>query len=364
MLLHRLMVGLTASLLLVSHAAAADDAKADAKALDEAFKAKGIKRLTTGLVLTDEVELGNMLRDSQKYNKSVFDAAKELAVVEARANETKRLIKVWMQQATQLRAQYLQSTDINTRNNIVVAMEQLDSQIKQAEEGGGVDAKLKEARGKVNQAREAYVEHLLKARKLADQIEKKVADLSIDPEVKKLIDQANKDREPGKEFAMVESRTFQSACKSLKSLEDKILSETIELHREEGSNLFTVSTVINGRYTKELGLDTGASLNVLPYKMAKEVGAEPTVDSPTIQLKLADGRVIAGKLVTIESLRVGKFTVEKVEAAVMPENLPEAAACIGQTFLEHFSYRVDSDSGKLTMTKVETPTTRAPIGGK
>jgi predicted aspartyl protease len=50
---------------------------------------------------------------------------------------------------------------------------------------------------------------------------------------------------------------------------------------------------------------------------------------------------------------VGRFEVDSVECAVMPPNLPNAAAILGMSFLRHFSFKIDSDTGLLTMSKVE-----------
>ena len=58
-------------------------------------------------------------------------------------------------------------------------------------------------------------------------------------------------------------------------------------------------------------VDSGASLICLTGRVAKKLGVEPTADDPTITLVMADGRQIEGKRITIDEVRVGKFTVKK-----------------------------------------------------
>ena len=37
----------------------------------------------------------------------------------------------------------------------------------------------------------------------------------------------------------------------------------------------------------------------------------------------------------------------------MPADCPDAASVLGQSFLRHFSYKIDSVKGKLTITQIE-----------
>jgi hypothetical protein len=61
------------------------------------------------------------------------------------------------------------------------------------------------------------------------------------------------------------------------------------------------------------------------------------------------------KRVYAKTVRVGKFTVEHVECGVMPADCPEAGALLGQSFLKHFTFRIDNANGKLIMAQVGPP---------
>jgi hypothetical protein len=71
-------------------------------------------------------------------------------------------------------------------------------------------------------------------------------------------------------------------------------------------------------------------------------------------MQMADGHVVEGKKLVAGSIRVGKFEVEKVDVVVMPASLPNAASLLGQSFLKHFTYKIDTANSKLVMTKVDT----------
>ena len=77
-------------------------------------------------------------------------------------------------------------------------------------------------------------------------------------------------------------------------------------------------------------------------------------------MKLADGHLVDAKEVTADTIRLGKFTVENVRCAVLPEKLTDTEPMIGLSFLKNFVYKIDTAGSKLVMSKVEI----AESGGK
>jgi clan AA aspartic protease (TIGR02281 family) len=144
--------------------------------------------------------------------------------------------------------------------------------------------------------------------------------------------------------------------RKLRKFEETVLSDSIDI-RHDRSQLWELSVVFNGKDPQIINLDTGASLVALSYQAAKAAGLTPSENDPTIKMELADGHLVEGKKVVAGSIRVGKFEVEQVDVVVMPASLPNAASLLGQSFLKHFTYKVDTAKSKLVMTKVDT----API---
>ena len=80
-----------------------------------------------------------------------------------------------------------------------------------------------------------------------------------------------------------------------------------------------VEVTLNGKVTRTMILDSGGSTVAVPADLAKELEMVPGPNDPTIRLQLADGKIVEGKQMMLKSVRVGTFTIENVECAVLPE---------------------------------------------
>ncbi len=100
--------------------------------------------------------------------------------------------------------------------------------------------------------------------------------------------------------------------------------------------------------------DTGASLTTISAKLASRIGLKPKTADPTVQLKTADGTVVEAKRLVIPSVRVGKFTVQNVECAVMPAGKGDVAPLLGQTFFKHFKVEFSAEACRLSLKKLDT----------
>jgi clan AA aspartic protease (TIGR02281 family) len=95
-----------------------------------------------------------------------------------------------------------------------------------------------------------------------------------------------------------------------------------------------------------------AQLFGLPASVATRFGLKPSDKDRRIILQLADGREIEAHLMKLANVRVGKFTVEDVECAVLSQQAVNAEPLLGMSFLEHFKFEIDAAARKLTMVKV------------
>ena len=111
--------------------------------------------------------------------------------------------------------------------------------------------------------------------------------------------------------------------------------------------------MLNGKDAVEMAIGTGASVIALPWAAAVAANLEPGSDDPEVQMQMADGRVISGRRVIAESARVGKFVVDNVECVAMPPEAVAAAPLLGQSFLQNFTYKIDSGKGTLRMSRIE-----------
>jgi clan AA aspartic protease (TIGR02281 family) len=315
----------------------------------EVLADKGIRKVGSVLNFAEENEFSKLFRDAAKLKLELTVAVRELHAAESHEAQVKRTILDYTQQRQLLRQQLNATSNTLQYNNIVNRMNELGDRLTQLSQTD-LSKQTRTAQERVNQAREAYVQHLLGMEELAEEVKEKYATLATDPEVKDALVQLNK--ETGKTYELVESRGFQTNLRSLQKLQDTVISEKIPL-RDDGSNTFEVSVVFNGKHTRELVLDSGASLISLPHKMAVEMGLEPGSSAPILILSLADGSMVEGRQITIPEVRVGKFIVENVEGAVLPPSLSNAPALLGMSYLKNFDFKIDSAAKTLTMTKVD-----------
>src|SRR5262249_50714226 len=129
--------------------------------------------------------------------------------------------------------------------------------------------------------------------------------------------------------------------------------------------VYWVQATFNGKVTRPMVFDTGASDVVLPADLAEQIGLKPGPNDRTVTARVADGSEVKAHRMEVPSLRVGKFTVNNVECIVMPPEKKDVPPLLGQTFQRHFSVHFSPDAGKLVLSKIETvEPSPAPAKGK
>ena len=208
--------------------------------------------------------------------------------------------------------------------------------------------------------REAYIQALIDLRALADSTAKAYEELAEDAEVK--------DAAGGVEQAVPaegDARPLADHLANVKLLEKAeagILTETIQLRSDNG--VFWVDVTLNGKVTIPMIFDTGAGILSLGKADAAKVGLVPSPSDRTITLQVADGSSHEAKMMTLDSVRVGKFTVRNVECAVSSKEKSNVPPLLGGPFLKHFTFKMNQAAGTVTFTKIETPETATPKQGR
>jgi aspartyl protease family protein len=335
-------------------AAKGASAKKPAKAPDSAEKmaleAAGIKVAGGNLTLPEEVEFSKSLQSATKQKVTLVNAERDVKGMEADIDENKKLIASMKVKHVELSANLANATNVVVNNQIVGALNALSGQIDLTfEKQKDAIEKLKTARSKASETREEFVQQLLSLRVMADSIEQNWSKLAADPALQKAVEAENKS-DNGKR-KLVPSSTFVAAAKKLEALEHAILSEVIPLTNEGGGLWATV--MINGKHSRKMVVDSGATAISLPHAMAKEMGIEPTSRDQKIQVGLADGSQVPATLKTIDTVRVGKFSVENVECIILDPEAKAAPALLGMSFLGKFKFEVDTQKSELRMVKVD-----------
>ena len=248
----------------------------------------------------------------------------------------------------------LQRNQLSQQNNIlVVQRDQVVNMLNTLQEqnkdqGQGQDQKL-QLNAEVAQSREKYMQAVLDLRKSADELTAKYDELAKNPEVTKALEALSASTKSKQRLGP--SAKIRDAIKLLERAEGSVQSETIELHRENGVDHVYASL---GKVPTKMIFDTGASLTTISTKLASRIGLKPKTADPTVRLTTADGTVVEAKRLVIPSVRVGKFTIQNVECAVMPAEKGDVDPLLGQTFFKHFKVEYSAEARKLSLKKLDT----------
>lgn len=128
----------------------------------------------------------------------------------------------------------------------------------------------------------------------------------------------------------------------------------IPLQRE--GNTYRVEAQINGKDFYTFIVDTGASAVVITRQIARELGLTESDEIRTIECKIANGHVVEGKHVVLESLSVGTMRAENVDAIILDEiEGKRLDPLLGMSYLGNFYFRIDASSNHLIIDKYKQP---------
>ncbi|MCX5694587.1 MAG: retropepsin-like aspartic protease [Candidatus Omnitrophica bacterium] len=142
-----------------------------------------------------------------------------------------------------------------------------------------------------------------------------------------------------------------------KQIQEKQEHEPKQAVLDKQNGQVTVMTMLNKKVQANLVLDTGASCIALSSKIAAILGIDTTIhnDSGVFEMILADGRKVKAKRIILDTVSVQGSEVEKVEAAVLPEQVDSVIAhdgLLGMSFLKNFNFKIDQKSNKLTLERI------------
>ena len=90
----------------------------------------------------------------------------------------------------------------------------------------------------------------------------------------------------------------------------------------------------------------------LPQQLAGQLGIVVPQNARRIRMSMADGSVIPGRLVNLESVQMGQFTVNDVDCAVLTAEATNAVNLLGMSFLGNFEFEMDAGNSELKIVTV------------
>lgn len=329
----------------------------DAPAPESVLKEKGLKRSGALYVLPAEAKVSTRLNEARALYREIGFAVQRKEQIARGVAAGRAEMRQMEQSRVFLNQQLAQATTAEENNRLVGMINALNGQLKLMQGDEGDDGERGQVSGaKLASRREEFVQAVLDLRQLVDQTNAGYAELAKDDEVKTALAALNK---KGKtKFTLGPSRAFLTANTLLKKVEGSVLTESVDLRNEGG--VFWLDVTFNGKTTKPMVFDTGASSVVLPAEFAEEIGLKPGPNDEMVKAQVADGSIVEARRAVVPSMRVGKFTLKNVECVVMPAEKKNVPPLLGQTFQKHFMHKFTPESGKLVLSKVETPDVEAP----
>jgi len=324
---------------------------ADGQEGDAALRAKGLRKAGSTYVLPGEAEIQKKLNEARVLSRQMSQAlAQQQEYAQASLNQ-KQQIQEMTQQRIYLNQQLAHELPARQHNQLVAVVNSVTDQLNMLHRLEADPVDRRQVDSQAAQYREMYVQAILDLRVSVDAITKSYAGLATDAEVSGAIAEVGKTTR--NKPTLGPSKAFLANVKLLERAESMVLTDTIALRKEGG--IFWLDVTFNGKVTKPMAFDTGAADVVLPADFAAQIGLKPGPNDPTVRCQVADGSIVEAKQMTVPSMRVGKFTVKDVSCTVMPADKKDVPPLLGQTFQKNFMFKFSPDSGKLVLSRVESP---------
>ncbi len=325
-------------------------AASPAKALED----KGLTRSGLLYVLASEAEVSRATRDIRDAKARLDQEQRARHFMEDQIRRIKGAIAAMEYDAQQATRAAAAETNVSRQNQLAATVAAIRGEIAQATKAKAeLDARL---RSLGEQAKTAYVNLVVEASAKAEKVQEQYKAMAADPDVLAALARLNESSRL--KYKLGPSAEFEQRFKELEKARSEIASAVIRLKPE--GRVYMVEVTLNGKITRQMILDTGASTVSLTWDLADELGILPTDADQKIRLQLADGKVVEAWQKSLASVRVGGFIVENVECTVMPRDLIAAQSLLGGSFLNNFVYKLDPKAGELHLASVGGKAVLAP----
>jgi clan AA aspartic protease (TIGR02281 family) len=306
------------------------------------LKNKGLVRGADAIVLADEASLLDSYKLLSVSRRSAERENIDRRTLEQKLAEKQKVIKNTKKQWDALDAVLPTIKDVGVYNSKVTQMNDLLSQHMQAVNS---IKDLEEQRAKFTPAfKTKYVDGLQALTPKIDAAVATYAQLAADPTVKAALAHLSPPAPLGP------SAEFLAAAADITKWQADVESEAIPLQGDNGT--FMVDALLNGEHFMMV-VDTGASDVSLSGEAAEKLGLHPSEKDPTAKYQIADGSIVEAKVMTLDTVRVGRFTVSNVTCSVLPKGRPNVPLLLGGSFLNHFIVKMEPSKKELRLTDVK-----------
>ncbi len=347
-------------LALMVSATLAGIASADEPSAKSVLSDKGLRNVGKYWILRGEKDLGKRLKSFGRFRMQVSKAVQQRDEFEQNIAAIKKSIRSLYAERMQKSRELGRADSGWAYNKAVSRINEITDQMSLYYQSIADAEHDNPARRALAAAKDAYLAELIEMQAMAKKTQADYDLLSNDAEVRDALEELSAIM--GKAIKLGPRKVFGRYVKDLAALASVVQTDKIDLERH--GEVFYVNTVINGEHHERMMFDTGASIVLLPHKLAERIGLRPTDDDPRIQLTIANGQRVEGILMTLDSLQIGNARAQNVECTVLPAEMAEVTPLLGGTFLRHFNYSISPDAGILTLTRIESPDKKRSSGKK
>jgi clan AA aspartic protease (TIGR02281 family) len=327
-------------------------ARSDDSTTSGPLKDKGLVKVGILYVLPAETDDVTAMRTLRQLRRKIDDENRQRAQLDDKVKMANNMMAQWEFDRRGLNEKLGTSGDPTIQNQIIAKINDLTSKLNEGQKFKDENEAKLHAMGAEDRAN--YITQVVDLSAKVEAVQKSYADLAADPDVKTALDNAKPKGRLGP------TSDFISVANQLKKWRGDISSDSVPIDMQ--GSVPMVEVTLNGKLTQSMVVDSGASLIALPASMAKQLGMVPGPNDPILRLQMGDGKLVEAKKMVLDSVRVGTFTVEKVDCAVLPESFIAAEPLLGGTFLNNFIYKVDTDAGKLHLAELNAGGTKKRLG--
>lgn len=140
---------------------------------------------------------------------------------------------------------------------------------------------------------------------------------------------------------------YENLKKKLQYFQKDFKQESVNF-KQSGLGIL-VKVLLNQHVWATMLLDTGAELTIISARVAEKLGIEMSKIQRDVNLVLADGRKLAAKLTTLNTIKIGNSESKNVAVAIV-ENMPgNNDGFLGMSFLRNFAFSIDVRQQELTL---------------
>lgn len=337
-----------------TRAVRADDTAA--KGAEDVLKEKGLTKANNLYVLEVDAKLFDSMKSFRASKKQMDDDGRKRDDMEKKLRMAKGAVGQWDLEYRNLNEKLAKVQDNFQHNQIVGQINALVSKMK---EGTTFITEAEAELAKLGNSRDEYVGQLLALSEKLDAAEKQYADLAGDSAVTGALATINEKARP--KMKLGPSDNFTQTLRVVRKERDAVKSDVIKVMVQ--GNVPHVDVNLNGKLTRSMVLDSGASYIALTADLAKSLDMVPGPADEVMHMQLADGKVVEARHMVLKSVRIGQFTVENVDCAVLPDTLVAADNLLGGSFLHHFAYKLDAAAGELHLAEIGGKDAKPAAGG-